>query len=458
MITPRWVAMPAQPIAIERPARLPGARRSTLAATGSPIFEIGGADQVSYGDLMREYARQRGLRRLMIPVPVLTPRLSSLWLGLVTPLYARVGRKLIESIRHPTVVRDDARARSVFGIRPHRHRARRSRRALRNEDREFAATRWSDALSAVGPSRGDCGGVRFGSRLVDSRERPRRRAAAPRRSRRSGASAARTAGTRWTGCGGCAAGSTCSSAASACAAAGAIPSELRVGDALDFWRVEAFEPDRRLRLARRDEGARPRLARVRGDTGRRRRAHPPDRDLRPGRARGPAPTGTRVYPLHALVFAACCARSARARSVLDRRRGCAPRACTAISRPSLKPAAELGERRAPGRGRPSARSAAGRGTTPPSRSGPALPPRPRAGYSAMSGAPPSVSVSRGPGTFETVDVERRAQRARRARARERAAGRARDRLRADPSEVLEHRAPECPRARASPSASRGGCA
>ena len=62
---------------------------------------------------MREYARQRGLRRLMIPVPFLTPRLSSLWLGLVTPLFARVGRKLIDSIRHPTVVRDDG-ARHVF--------------------------------------------------------------------------------------------------------------------------------------------------------------------------------------------------------------------------------------------------------------------------------------------------------------------------------------------------------
>ena len=55
---------------------------------------------------MREYARQRNLRRLMISVPVLTPRLSSLWLGLVTPVYARVGRKLIDSIRNPTVVRD----------------------------------------------------------------------------------------------------------------------------------------------------------------------------------------------------------------------------------------------------------------------------------------------------------------------------------------------------------------
>ena len=53
----------------------------------------------------------------MIPLPVLTPYLSSLWLGLVTPLYARIGRKLIESIVHPTVVRDDAALRT-FAVRP----------------------------------------------------------------------------------------------------------------------------------------------------------------------------------------------------------------------------------------------------------------------------------------------------------------------------------------------------
>jgi len=100
---------------------------------------------------MREYARQRGLRRWMIPVPVLTPRLSSLWLGLVTPLYARVGRKLIASIQHPTIVRDDA-ARRGFPIEPVGIREAMAR-ALRNEDRACAATRWSDAISAAGTQR-----------------------------------------------------------------------------------------------------------------------------------------------------------------------------------------------------------------------------------------------------------------------------------------------------------------
>src|SRR4029450_9003354 len=93
MLTPRWVSIHAQPIAITDLVQYLLAALG-LAVVGNPIFEIGGADQMPYRDIMREYARQRGLRRLMIPVPVLTPWLSSLWLGLVTPLYARVGRKL----------------------------------------------------------------------------------------------------------------------------------------------------------------------------------------------------------------------------------------------------------------------------------------------------------------------------------------------------------------------------
>ncbi len=116
MICPKWVSVLAQPIAIE------DLLEYLLAAlewpgTESRIFEIGGPEPVSYGDIMREYARQRGLRRWLISVPVLTPRLSSLWLGLVTPVYARVGRQLIDSLRNPTVVKDHA-ALNEFPVRP----------------------------------------------------------------------------------------------------------------------------------------------------------------------------------------------------------------------------------------------------------------------------------------------------------------------------------------------------
>jgi uncharacterized protein YbjT (DUF2867 family) len=116
MITPRWVSVTAQPIAID------DVLDYMMAALRLPVshyrvYEIGGADRVSYADIMRAYARQRGLHPRMLSVPVLTPWLSSLWLGLVTPLYARIGRKLIESIIHPSVVEDPA-ATLAFDIQP----------------------------------------------------------------------------------------------------------------------------------------------------------------------------------------------------------------------------------------------------------------------------------------------------------------------------------------------------
>ena len=116
MIAPRWVSVAAQPIAIADLLSYLVAALDLPPNEGG-IFEIGGADLVSYGGLMKEYARQRGLKRLNISVPFLTPRLSSLWLGLVTPLYVRVGRKLIDSIRHSTIVEDQT-ALSRFKIRP----------------------------------------------------------------------------------------------------------------------------------------------------------------------------------------------------------------------------------------------------------------------------------------------------------------------------------------------------
>jgi len=116
MITPRWVAVPTQPIAIDDLlAYLLEAL--DLSVDLYDVYEIGGTDVVSYGDLMRVYARLRGRRLLIVPVPVLTPYLSSLWLGLVTPLYARVGRKLIEGVAHVTVV-NEKRALQVFSIQP----------------------------------------------------------------------------------------------------------------------------------------------------------------------------------------------------------------------------------------------------------------------------------------------------------------------------------------------------
>ena len=80
MVTPSWVDTPTQPIGIEDLVAYLVAALD-LPAGESVVYEIGGPDRVSYGDLMREYGRLRGLRRVMVRVPVLTPRLSSLWLA-----------------------------------------------------------------------------------------------------------------------------------------------------------------------------------------------------------------------------------------------------------------------------------------------------------------------------------------------------------------------------------------
>jgi uncharacterized protein YbjT (DUF2867 family) len=244
MICPRWVDVKAQPIAVEDVIAY------LLAALDLPseqasIFEIGGADQVSYGDIMQEYARQCGLRRWMIPVPVLTPRLSSLWLGLVTPVYARIGRKLVDSMRNPTLVHDPA-ALATFSINP-RGLKEAIRRALQNEDQEFGLTRWSDALSSSGkePS---WGGVLFGTRLVDSRT-----AQVPVSPDLAFAPIQRIGGStgwyfanflwRWRGFLDLLVGGV------GLRRGRRDPHTLAIGDVVDFWRVESFEADRRLGLA-----------------------------------------------------------------------------------------------------------------------------------------------------------------------------------------------------------------
>ncbi|TPV95940.1 MAG: hypothetical protein B7733_07360 [Myxococcales bacterium FL481] len=116
MLVPRWVLTPAQPISIEDLVSYLIEAASVELPPGA-IVDVGSEDQVSYLDLMREYARQRGLRRWFVPVPLLSPRVSGWWLELLTPLYSHVGRHLVESLRTPTVVRDRAPA-ARFSTRP----------------------------------------------------------------------------------------------------------------------------------------------------------------------------------------------------------------------------------------------------------------------------------------------------------------------------------------------------
>lgn len=167
MTTPKWVYVEAQPIAVSDLLEYL-IQGLTVEVAGNKIFEVGGAERVSYADLMQEYARQRGLKRRIIPVPMLTPYISSLWLGLVTPLFARVGKKLIDSLCHRTVVQDFS-AKEYFSVKP-KGFVEAVEEALKRDDEEFALTRWSDSM-AVGDTYRKWGGARFGTRLVDARSK-----------------------------------------------------------------------------------------------------------------------------------------------------------------------------------------------------------------------------------------------------------------------------------------------
>jgi uncharacterized protein YbjT (DUF2867 family) len=240
MVTPRWVETPAQPIAITDLLEI--LVRARDVAPG--VYEIGGAERTSYQGLMREYARQRGLSRWMVRVPVLTPGLSALWLGLVTPVFARVGRHLIESIRSATVV--NRPCHEVFGVAP-RSVADAIAEALTNEDREYAETRWTDALSSAAISPRRFGGADFGRRLVDARELfvPAAPEAVFAAVERIGGAAGwyaydwlwRVRGALDLLVGGV-----------GLRRGRAHPTRLHVGDVVDCWRVEVLERGRRLRL------------------------------------------------------------------------------------------------------------------------------------------------------------------------------------------------------------------
>jgi hypothetical protein len=219
MVCPSWVGTFTQPIAIaDVLAYLEAALDLPDGVSG--VFEIGGAEVVSYGDVMRVYARLRGLPRLLVPVPVLTPYLSGLWLALVTPAQSQVGRALVEGLRETTVIRS-SRARDVFHIEPTPLCAaiatavEDGARARRKQDARTVVVCASPA-QAFAPIRRIGGGTGwyFGNMLWAVRGWMDRLVGGVgmRRGRRD---------------------------ADACAA----------GDTIDGWTVEVYEPDCRLRLS-----------------------------------------------------------------------------------------------------------------------------------------------------------------------------------------------------------------
>jgi uncharacterized protein YbjT (DUF2867 family) len=116
MVTPRWVSTATQPIALGDVARYLAGVAGLEAALGG-TFDVGGPEVMTYREMIERIARIRGRRPLIVEVPVLSPRLSSLWLHLVTPVRAGVARPLVEGLRNPTVAADD-RIRSLVPFEP----------------------------------------------------------------------------------------------------------------------------------------------------------------------------------------------------------------------------------------------------------------------------------------------------------------------------------------------------
>jgi uncharacterized protein YbjT (DUF2867 family) len=241
MITPRWVNTRCQPIAIDNVldylTRCVGEPRSV-----GQTFEIGGPDVLTYGDMMRGYAAARGLKRYLISVPVLTPRLSSYWVDLVTPIPAAYTHPLIEGLRSEVIVHDPG-AQALFKINliPYADAVRDALERTQSGDIE---TYWAGAQAGLQP--GVTLKVSEGMILEERRVE-------------STATPAAVYGV-FAGIGGKRgwyyADGLWKLRGLLDRLAGGVgmrrgrrnPEDLRPGDALDFWRVEAVEPGRLIRL------------------------------------------------------------------------------------------------------------------------------------------------------------------------------------------------------------------
>ena len=245
MICPRWIYSRIQPIAVDDLLDYLIAVLDTPKSWGLTI-EVGGKDVTTYGGLMLGYAKARGLRRLLLPVPVLTPRLSSYWIHWMTPIPAPISRALAEGLRNEVVVTNDLARRFFPQIEP-QDVASAIGRVTQDLDEGRIDTAWSDASGSSGR---DERPVRLESRHGMIVERRRRNVAAP----------VGDVYRVFTGIGGSRgwyfANWTWKLRGMIDRLLGGAglrrgrrhPDELRIGDALDFWRVEDLQPDRLLRL------------------------------------------------------------------------------------------------------------------------------------------------------------------------------------------------------------------
>lgn len=245
MICPKWVYTKVQPIAV---SDLLHYLTSALEVPQSrdEIIEIGGADVLSYGEMMLEYARERELWRKLVPVPLLTPYLSSRWVHLVTPIPAKIAQPLIRGLRNEVVVRDDKARRLFPHVQPmdYRSAVKQALRRIREGDVE---TVWSDAMSSSQRDRSPNTFMEEQGMLIERRNRLVN--ASPDCTYRAFASLGGERGwpphtwlwklrgilDRLVGGSGLRRGRR-------------HPYNLRRGDALDFWRVEDVQPGRCLLL------------------------------------------------------------------------------------------------------------------------------------------------------------------------------------------------------------------
>jgi uncharacterized protein YbjT (DUF2867 family) len=245
MICPLWVYQRIQPIAVRDVLAYLVAALQAPESAGK-VIEIGGADVVTYRDMMLGYARLRGLKRWLVPIPALTPRLSSHWVHWMTPIPAAIARPLIEGLRNEVVVRDDAARRLFPGIQPVSY-VEGLALALATLDRGEIETAWSDALST---SQGDTPPV-----LLSTQEGmiiERRQLAVdlpPEALFRSFCGLGGERGWLYANWAWRLRGMMDRLAGGAGFRRGRRdPDSLRAGDALDFWRVEAVEEPSLLRL------------------------------------------------------------------------------------------------------------------------------------------------------------------------------------------------------------------
>jgi len=244
MIAPTWVNTVCQPIGVR--SVLEYLVEALDHPTAEGIYEIGGADILSYREMMLRYARIRGLRRFIISLPVPKPQFSGRWVDLVTPIPFSIAQPLVESLQTQMVVRDD-RARTTFGVKPTGYDEA-VRLALTRLEQDTVETTWASSLSSVTQDQPEADELGSHEGMLLDRRR-RRVKAAPERMFETictlGGEEGWPAGNalwQWRGILDRIVGGV------GMRRGRRHPRVLRVGDPLDFWRVEALEVPHLLRL------------------------------------------------------------------------------------------------------------------------------------------------------------------------------------------------------------------